>query len=326
MTWRAWSLGWIMAQIVMKLISAVLRMDRLHQSRSRSRLRPRDDIISWSRLAGRAGLDRPRAAGDSRTTRSGLPLRRSRPVVQARGSLIHILMRILQEKKVVESFPNRKSATPQAPTMRNGYRLLKTNEMDFFFYGMHAVREATPEEVARATNILPMKSVWSIKPGKVHKCRGVICGNYQAKDPTEQVWTAQADTASVMTGLRLAQLRNWSIGKLDIKGAFMYAPLPDEMLTIVRPTASWVRMGLIKAGTCWTVMKAVYGLRVSPRAWGKERDSKFAAASWTDGQSTYRLVQCHADTQVWKVIRTSQPPGDGSAPPKGEISPKFLAS
>ena len=45
-------------------------------------------------------------------------------------------------------------------------------------------------------------------------------GNYQSKDPTEQVWTAQAETSSVMAGLRLAQVRRWSIGKLDVKGAF----------------------------------------------------------------------------------------------------------
>ena len=170
---------------------------------------------------------------------------------------------------------------------------------------MGAVHESTPEELAQATNILPMKTVWSVKEGgSVHKCRGVICGNYQTKDPAEQVWTAQADTASVMAGLRWAQLQEWSIGKLDIKGAFMYANLPKDMLIIVRPLASWVRMGLVKPDTFWTVDKAVYGLRVSPRAWGQERDDKFAAAVWSDGHRDYKLVQCHSDRQVWMVVCT----------------------
>ena len=120
-----------------------------------------------------------------------------------------------------------------------------------------------------------MKAVWSKKEGGVPKCRGVICGNFQAKDPTEQVWTAQADTASVMCGLRLAQLRGWDVGKLDIKGAFMYAPLPADMHVVVRPPRSWQMMGLVPHGTLWTVQKAVYGLRASPRAWGIERDAKF---------------------------------------------------
>ena len=174
------------------------------------------------------------------------------------------------------------------------------------FQGMGAVSITTPEEKARCHNVLPMKAVWTEKPGGRHKCRGVICGNFQQKDPTEQVWTAQADTASVMAGMRLAQLRRWNLAKLDIKGAFMYAPLPQDTLIIVRPPAAWIRMGIVPIGTLWTVRKAVYGLRVSPRAWGQERDAKFAAAVWqVDGQK-YRLKQCHNDTQVWQIVRDTK--------------------
>ena len=97
-----------------------------------------------------------------------------------------------------------------------------------------------------------MKAVWTIKPDDLHKCRGVICGNFQEKDPTEQLWTAQADTASVMAALRLSQLEDWDVSKLDIKGAFMYAPLPDDLLVVVRPPPVWERWA-------W-LMKASFGL------------------------------------------------------------------
>ena len=89
------------------------------------------------------------------------------------------------------------------------------------------------------------------------KCRGVVCGNFEERDPTEQVWTAQAETSSVMSGLRLAQLKHWDISKLDVKGAFMYALLPEGMLIIVRPPRSWVRLGLVPEGQLWTLRKAV---------------------------------------------------------------------
>ena len=177
-------------------------------------------------------------------------------------------------------------------------------ELNESFEGMGAVTIATQAEIARCTRILPMKAVWTVKPGDRHKCRGVICGNFQEKDPTEQVWTAQADTASVMAGIRLAQLRQWDLGKLDIKGACMYAPLPDDLLVIVRPPAAWIRLGIVPQGTLWTVRKAVYGLRVSPRAWGQERGQKFKAATWYAGEHKYLLKQCHNDTQVWQIIQS----------------------
>ena len=187
------------------------------------------------------------------------------------------------------------------------WREAAEKELNESFNAMGAVTVTTPEERARHGKPLPMKAVWSIKSDDLHKCRGCICGNFQQKDPTEQLWTAQADTASVMAALRLSQLECWDVSKLDIKGAFMYAPLPDEMLIVVQPPAVWVRMGLVEAGTLWTVRKAVYGLRVSPRAWGQERDSKFAQIAWSVDGQTYRLKQCYTDTQVWKVIRVGQP-------------------
>ena len=70
----------------------------------------------------------------------------------------------------------------------------------------------------------------------------------------------------------MAQLQQWDIGKVDVKGAFMYAPLPMGMLIVVRPPRSWVRLGLVPDGQFWTLHKAVYGFRISPRALGTERE------------------------------------------------------
>ena len=168
------------------------------------------------------------------------------------------------------------------------------------FMEMGAVATASPRDIARAggqSRALPMKVVWTQKPEK-KKCRAVVCGNFEEKDPTEQVWTAQAETSSVMAGLRLSQLQHRAIGKLDVKGAFMYAPLPPHMHVLVRPPRSWVRLGFVREGELWVLRKAVYGLRIAPRAWGTERDDKLKKVTWKAEGKTFTLLQCAADSQV----------------------------
>ena len=84
----------------------------------------------------------------------------------------------------------------------------------------------------------------------------------------------------------------------------MHAPLPSDMHVIVRPPRSWVRLGLVPEGTLWVLRKAVYGLRIAPRAWGAERDSRLKDIAWKDATGTqYRLQQCTSDSQVWRIVR-----------------------
>ena len=104
-------------------------------------------------------------------------------------------------------------------------------------------------------------------------------------DPTQTFWTAQAETSSLIAALRLSQLRDWEVGAVDVSGAFMYAPLPEHHHVVVRPPRAFVDAGLASPTACWTLHKAVYGLRVSPKAWGVERDSKLSGLRWTAGVS-----------------------------------------
>ena len=204
--------------------------------------------------------------------------------------------------RVVAEAEVRKAVGPEAAR----WKVAAEKELQDSFYAMGAVSETTPQELAQVggqSGVLPMKAVWTIKADDVHKCRGCVCGNFATKDPTEQVWTAQAETSSVMSGLRLAQVRKWNIYKLDVKGAFMYAPLPDDLLVVVRPPKIWVTLGLVGPNVLWTLRKAVYGLRCAPRAWGLERDRQLRAASWTDRGNTYTLKQCLSDSQVWRIVQ-----------------------
>ena len=81
----------------------------------------------------------------------------------------------------------------------------------------------------------------------------------------------------------------------------------------MRPPAIWTKLGLVPAGTLWTLRRAVYGLRVAPRAWGLERDFQLREVrlreETSDGQPRRRLClrQCSADSQVWLVTPVGSP-------------------
>ena len=87
-------------------------------------------------------------------------------------------------------------------------------------------------------------------------------------NPTLQLWTAQGEVASLIAAVRPAIPQRWQIGAVDVLGAFMYAPLPENMLVVVQPPWFFIDMGLAKPGELWTLCRAEYGLKVSPRAWG----------------------------------------------------------
>ena len=80
---------------------------------------------------------------------------------------------------------------------RRGWIDAAWKEYNESFLDMGAISVSTASEIKAfggAHRALPMKLVWVQKPDK-KKCRGVVCGNFEEKDPTEQVWTAQAETS-----------------------------------------------------------------------------------------------------------------------------------
>ena len=78
------------------------------------------------------------------------------------------------------------------------------------------------------------------------------------------------------------------------------------MLVVVRPPQIWVELGVIPAGTLWTLKRAVFGLRIAPRAWGLFRDSELRSLRWTVTGEEYKLLQCISDTQVWQIVKVGE--------------------
>ena len=159
------------------------------------------------------------------------------------------------------------------------WKLAAEAELTNNFKGLGAYHESTPEELNLHGRPLPMLCVWS-QEGDLYKCRACVCGNFASVDPTQQSWTAQAKPSSMLAALKLGCSREWMISKHDVKGAFLNARIPGGKIGIVAPPVQWVRWGLVKPGTFWTLEKAVYGLRESPYLWGAERDKQLTAMRW----------------------------------------------
>ena len=175
------------------------------------------------------------------------------------------------------------------------------------FLEQEAVVEATAEErAAYGKRPLPMLNVWSRTDDDHRKCRSCIAGNFQELDPAAQRWTAQAEPSSIFAAAKTASLRGWKISKLDVKGAFLNAPLPEDELILVQPPAQWVAWGIVGKDVVWKLRRAVYGLRQSPKWWSDERDGHLRKLTATIGSSTYCLQQNEADSQVWSIIQTGQ--------------------
>ena len=65
---------------------------------------------------------------------------------------------------------------------------------------------------------------------------------------------------------KMAAMRGWEVSKLDVKGAFLNAPLPDGELILVEPPKQWKDWGIVGQHVVWRLQKAVYGLRLYIRS------------------------------------------------------------
>ena len=89
-------------------------------------------------------------------------------------------------------------------------------------------REA--DEVGRDFDMVPAKAIFSRKAGSGrHKCRGVACGNYVGKTTTESTYASGAGSCEVRFLLKTAAIQAWSVSTLDVKTAFLNAPVDDSV-------------------------------------------------------------------------------------------------
>merc|ERR1712074_139722 len=140
---------------------------------------------------------------------------------------------------------------------------------------------------------------------KKKKALVCVCGNFQQKKPTDLFYTANINISNIRVVLaEAAQHPDYGISSMDVATAFLNAPMPtQESETVyVKPPALLEQFGLIKPGTYWKLTKAVYGLRISPRLWGIERDLQLKKMKFQIKHKTLRAMQSSIDVALWIIV------------------------
>ena len=120
--------------------------------------------------------------------------------------------------------------------------------------------------------VVPMKCVLTKKPGPKRRFRMVACGNY-AEKTSDDIYTAGADAVSVRYALKRAAESSWSGVAIDIKTAFLNAPLYESELVdeavVLKPPSLLLKLGFARPGEFYKAEKAIYGLRQNPEEVGR---------------------------------------------------------
>ena len=152
--------------------------------------------------------------------------------------------------------------------------------------------------------ILPMKAVTVRKPDK-YKARFVVCGNMATEPCVEDTSVGGICTVALRCMVHKAALSKWSLGNIDVAGAFLQAPRRGEKTTLVEPPAILRQMGLCAYGEKWRVRCALYGFTESPSDWGHFRDDTLRNLKWVEDGEEYK-VEPTGEPHLWRVVKTCQ--------------------
>ena len=221
-----------------------------------------------------------------------------------------------------------------------------------------AVWPIGPDELKRleqlaTVSVIPGKGVYTQKPITNRlRARIVGCGNYleseapkeneaKGRSRAQDLYAGGVDGVSVRLQVSAAASNDWSCAGLDIKTAFLGAPLyqdqkgqavltPGDLssgnldfevlikklqsvqgdrvkIVVVSPPKILVRLGLVEESEKWLVVKALYGLAEAPRRWSAHRDLLLRQLTWEDNGRSYSLAACVADNNLWRIVSEAKP-------------------
>ncbi|CAE7530637.1 GIP [Symbiodinium sp. CCMP2592] len=178
---------------------------------------------------------------------------------------------------------------------------------------MGAIRRLRGQEAQRelnvpGTQVLPAKTVFTVKPGSAEKwfrrkCRVVGCGNFEVKEPGLDVYAGGIPADVLRTSLIESGSKGYHAFITDVRNAFLLAPIPikEKVRILLKPPRVLCDMGITSPDEYWAVDKAMYGLRQSPRWWGNFRDDVLREARWSCTGRQMRLTQCEVEPNLWTI-------------------------
>ncbi|CAE7699215.1 TY5A, partial [Symbiodinium sp. CCMP2456] len=153
--------------------------------------------------------------------------------------------------------------------------------------------------------IIPAKAVCTVKPGSPfkRKVRVVSCGNFASTTEETLLYAGGAGAETLRALLAHNGRRGRRCHSLDVKSAFLLAPIPAYVKKryAVRPPKLLTELGICAADEIWMIERALYGFRESPRWWSVHRDSVLSTATWNTERGALRLRQLASDSNVWSI-------------------------
>ncbi|CAE7618847.1 GIP, partial [Symbiodinium sp. CCMP2456] len=153
--------------------------------------------------------------------------------------------------------------------------------------------------------IIPAKAVCTVKPGSPfkRKVRVVSCGNFASTTEETLLYAGGAGAETLRALLVHNGRRGRRCHSLDVKSAFLLAPIPAYVKKryAVRPPKLLTELGICAADEIWMIERALYGFRESPRWWSVHRDSVLSTATWNTERGALRLRQLASDSNVWSI-------------------------
>ena len=137
----------------------------------------------------------------------------------------------------------------------------------------------------------------------------VGCGNFCQKQEGQDLYAGGADTVAVRYVLKRGAEEGWTGCVIDIKAAFLNAPLQAEdgdKVVVLKPPHLLVKLGYVKSDEYFLVEKPMYGLRQSPRSWCVYRDQVISALKTKEGRV---FVMSVGDPNLWVVYLDDQVDG-----------------
>ena len=131
------------------------------------------------------------------------------------------------------------------------------------------------------------------------KARIVGCGNYAPRSDLEAYASGSAPEAFRMV-LTESAYRRWLLGTLDIVAAFLETPISPELPPIiVSPPSILRRLNLSAEREVWRLVRALYGLRESPRLWAIYRDGLLQTLRVKLDEGEAYLKQTDIESNLW---------------------------
>ena len=236
----------------------------------------------------------------------------------ALGGILRLCEFINQDAKEVDQVLQTKIISPvEVLKNKEEWKAAIQAEIDSLFDKKQALkvissREAKQIMESQDVQAVPSKVVFTVKPdlekvGGKKKCRIVACGNFAREEEDQDLFASGADSTSLRMALSLASRMRWEGANLDIRTAFLNAPMKHagglnhgEMelkKVLLRPAGILVKMGFFSPDEYWEVLRAVYGFRQSPKLWSDYRDDIMREMRVGDT----RLVQMESEPAMWTI-------------------------